>query len=101
MGRRDGISECCAYMIHGDTKKMGLSLQFMRGKVPFFIYYANLIISIFQILPHIKNIAFSIYKMHKNKDEKDTKYKNSLGVTCVIAVKLTGVYDKATESKKK
>ncbi len=83
-------------------RKKGLFLAVYAWKSPlFYILYANLIISIFQILPHIKNIAFSIYKMHKNKDEKDTKYKNSLGVTCVIAVKLTGVYDKATESKKK
>ena len=39
--------------------------------------------------------------MHKNKDEKETKYKKCSGMTCVIAAKLTGVYDKATESKKK
>lgn len=83
-------------------KKRDFSSQFMRGKVPFFyILYANLIISIFQILAHIKNIAFNIYKMHKYKDEKETKYKNCSGMTCVIAAKLTGVYDKATESKKK
>ncbi|RHC53775.1 hypothetical protein DW841_00420 [Hungatella hathewayi] len=81
---------------------MGLFLAVYAWKSPIFLYTLckpdNFY---FPDFTSYKNIAFSIYKMHKNKDEKDTKYKNSLGVTCVIAVKLTGVYDKATESKKK
>ena len=53
MGRRDGISECCAYMSHGYTEKRGLFLAVYAWRsLLFYILYANLIISIFQILPY-------------------------------------------------